>query len=397
MSTLPRFHFGFPAALLVAGMLVASGETGCATEESPLLLSSSSTSTGSGGEGGGTTSTAAKSLFDALEPTLIKECGACHQKGGAADTPFLGDPDAPKPDAYAAMTSWPGFVVQTAAKSRLLTHSKSVEHKGTKPSDELAAALETWLTEEAKSVKDVSQEQKPTIPPFKPILSGFNAVYLGALGAEFEGMAVTFLAEELTPSTLALTEIEVHPTSNFGVKLTHPLFTVYAAGSTNGAPDPVDSFSNVTLELAAGQAGLLGPGLVVLTNWKPNARLSLAFEAAVAIDPNGGTDPNAMPCKASESFSLNAAPSFVPCFACHNGKDSSANGAVDMSKLMSDPGAACGQILNRVNLISPAKSQLFVTTNPSGSATHPFKFGGKAATYNAFKTSVTLWINDEAK
>lgn len=400
MAFLPTLNLARSAAMLLAGVGLAWSDAGCGTEDSPLLLSSSSTTTsvGSGGAGGGgAVANQGKELFDALEPILVKECGPCHTTGGPADTPFLGDPDSKMPDPYTTMTSWPGFLVKSSAKSRLLTHSSSVEHKGTKPSDALVGALEAWLTEEAKAIKDVSKEELPTIPPFKPIVLGFNAVYLGALGENFDGMAVTFLAEELTPSTLSLTEIEVHPTSKFGVKLTHPLFTVFPSGSVDGDPDPVDSFSNVVLELAAGQAGLLGPGLVVLANWKPNARLSLAFETALAVDPNGTVDPNATPCTALDSFKTNAAPKFTPCFACHNGADGAANGAVDMSELMSNPGHACGQILNRVNQMSPAKSQLFVTTNPSGAATHPFKFGGSAANYNAFKSSVTLWINDEAK
>lgn len=386
-----------PATILAGSLMLAATGTGCGAEETPLLLTSASAATGSGTGGAGGDANHGGELFNELEPLLVKECGACHATGGPADTPFLGDPDSKKPDPYTTITSWPGFVVKDPAKSQLLVHSVSAEHKGTKPSDELKAQLLAWLTEEASSIKDVSMEAKPTIPPFKPIVSGFNAVYLSALGSEFEGMAVTFQAELLTATTLSLTEIEVHPTSKFGVKLTHPLFTVFPSGSVNGDPDPVDSFSNVTVELKAGEAGPLGPGMVVLTNWKQNARLSLAFEAALAVDPNGVPDPNATPCKALDSFNANAANPLGACFGCHNGNNASAKGAVDMSQLMSAPGLACGQVLNRVNLMAPGKSQLFITTNPSGSASHPFKFGGSAANYNTFKNSVTLWIQDEAK
>lgn len=383
------------AAVATAAMVGASG-IGCGSEPTPLLIGSSSSS-GVGGSGGGDGENQGREMFDLLLPDFTKECASCHAVGGPADTPFLGDPETGKPDPYERVTSWPGFVVKDPTKSRLLVHSVSSEHKGTKPSDALKSALEAWLEEEAKAVKDVSEEPQPTIPPFKPIVGGFNAVYLGALGPGFEGMAVTFQAEELTATTLSLTEIEVHPTGKMGVKLTHPLFTVYRPGTIQGDPDPVDSFSNVTVELVAGASGPLGPGLVVLTNWKAGSKLSLAFETATVIDPNGGVDPNASPCKALEPFQTNAAPALGPCVACHGGTNSSAQGALDMSDLTADPGLACGQVRNRVNLMAPGKSQLFVTTNPAGATTHPFKFGGNAGQYNTFKDAVTLWIQEEAK
>jgi hypothetical protein len=388
--------FVVPAVAMLAFAALASTGTGCGSSDSPLLISTSSSSSGAGGGGGaGGSENIGRELFEALLPDMAKECGACHSTGG--DTPFLGDPTTGKPDPYMTITSWQGFVVKEPKKSDLLVHSVSKEHKGIKPSDALYAKMLEWLTEESLYVADVSNEEQPTIPPFKPIVGGFNAVYLGALGPGFDGMAVTFVAEELTPTSLSLTDIEVHPTSKLGLKLVHPLFTVFEKGSIDGDPDPVDSFSNVTLELQPGTAGVLGPGTVVLTNWQSESRLSLAFESATVIDPNGMVDPNATPCKAVESFAANAAPALNVCFQCHGGADPQAQGAVDMSELMSAPDKACGQVLNRVNPSAPAKSQIFVTTNPGNQAAHPFKFAGNMAQYNTFKDAVTKWIQEEAK
>lgn len=379
-------------------LVVGTGSgLGCGAEESPLLIGASSSASAGGGApgtGGGTPENLGRQLFEELLPQMVKQCGSCHVTG--TDTPFLGDPETGKPDPYERITTWPDFVVKDPKKSYLIVHSTSSDHKSAKPSAELKADLETWLAEESKSIADVAAETQPTIPPFKPIIGGFNAVYLTGLGDEFEGMAVTFQAEELTPTSLALTELEVHPTSKLGVKLVHPLFTVYEKGSVDGDPDPVDSFSNVTVELQPGTAGALGPGTVVLTNWKEESRLALAFEVALIIDPNGAVDPNATPCKAVDAFTTNAAPALAPCFACHGGSDGQAQGAIDMSELMDAPEKTCGQVLNRVNPSSPEKSQIFVTTNPSNQAAHPFKFGGNTGQYNTFKDAVTQWIQEEA-
>lgn len=392
-----KYSLGFvlPAAAAVATMSLAWSGVGCGSEDTPLLITTASSSSTGGGGGAGGGDNQGRALFEALLPQMAKECGACHSAGG--DTPFLGDPTTGKPDPYTTITSWQGFVVKEPKKSDLLVHSASKEHKGTKPSAALYADLLGWLTEEAKAVADVSAEEQPTIPPFKPIVGGFNAVYLGVLGPGFDGMAVTFIAEELTPTSLSLTDIEVHPTSKLGLKLVHPLFTVFEKGSIDGDPDPVDSFSNVTLELQPGTAGVLGPGTVVLSNWKSESRLSLAFESAAVIDPNGMVDPNATPCKAPEVFAATAAPALNACFPCHGGADAQAQGAIDMSELMSTPEKTCGQVLNRVNPTAPAKSQIFVTTNPGNQAAHPFKFGGNMAQYNTFKDAVTQWIQEEAK
>ena len=71
-------------------------------DESTLVRTptSSSGSGGSGGEsatGGGTPADDARASFATLLPSFIDECGGCHVIGGAADTPFLGDPDKGTP------------------------------------------------------------------------------------------------------------------------------------------------------------------------------------------------------------------------------------------------------------------------------------------------------------
>jgi mono/diheme cytochrome c family protein len=361
---------------------------------------------GAGGEsGGGDTGGAApnngKALFAALEGDLYKACGSCHDAGGIADTPFLAGPDI-----YATIVSWPGLVVQDAAESKLLTYPVAGPQHTYKKldsdtyKDTLYPAVKAWLIEEGKNIVTTTLDAaagKLHIEPFAPII-GFNAVYLDALGADYTGMALTFNAVLVDQHVLELDELEVHPTAALGVHLVHPLFSVYPIKKEND-PDPVDSLSNVDQSFESGQAGTLGPGTLILTNWQKGAKLSVAFEKIEPITPpvdagaDGGPEGG---CKDVASFNTNAAGLLKQnCQGCHGGQNPQAQGAVDMSALASDPAAACSQIKNRVTPANATASQLFITTDPGGNAAHPFKFGGDGGKFNAFKQSVSQWISAE--
>lgn len=394
---------GFALTLIAAATLASGLGGGCDDGTGPQQLVLA-TSSGSGGSDGGGSPNLGEEMFRALEADLVKECGTCHKLGGLADTPFLGDPDSKNPDPYDVMTSWPDFIVKDWATSLLLSWPASGSHGGSSPSEALTAALEAWLEEEAKAVEDVSDAMSPTIAPKKPIM-GFNSLYLDALGADFTGMAITFWAEELTDKSLALTEIQLYPTPKLGLKFEHPLFVVYPIGTIDGEPDPIDSFSNVGGEVEAGKPSIVGPGTLVLNNWKKGAKLSIAFDTLDVVDPAGGGGGMGAgggtvddgPCKALDAFTAEAAPALSPCLGCHGGGNGAATNAVDMSDLDNDVSSACGQILNRISLKNPPQSQLFVTTNPQGGASHPFKFGGNTNNFNNFVNAVTKWVQAESQ
>lgn len=356
----------------------------------------------SGGEGGsgGSVGNQGKALFDAMDQELYDACGSCHDAGGVADTPFLAGPDR-----YQSLLSWPGIVMKDASESKLVTYpiAASKEHSYKKiDAPELKTTLlpkvKAWLEAEAKLIVTTeAPDAGKFIAPFTPII-GFNAVYLDALGGEYTGMALTFNADAIGESALALDNLEVHPTAKLGVHLVHPLFIVYPKGK-KGDPDPVDSFSNVDQYFDAGKAGTLGPGTLVLTNWVQGAKLSVAFQA---IEPfssevgDGGTGGGDGGCKNVDAFIASAQQLLQQnCFGCHGGGNAGAKGAVDMSSLNSDPAAACAQVKNRVTPEDPAKSQLFITTDPGGNAAHPYKFGGNNGNFNAFRTQVSEWITAE--
>lgn len=333
-------------------------------------------------------------LFEALYEDLDQSCGGCHTRSGTSNTPFLGAEDASLDEVYAAVTSWPDVVVrQPSTRSVLITWPRQGHFNGPTP-EPLEARLVEWLEEEAEVIAD-SPEGKPFIPPFRPILDELNAVYLDDFGPEFEGMSITFIAREIGPTTLSLTQLEVFSNVSWALAFEHPLFTVYPAGSLEGQPDPGDSFSNVTQEVFAGQSAELGPGELILTNWVQDGKLSIAFESIDVFE--GGDGGGVDGCAALPVFEQEAAPLLDANCAtatCHGG-DTSAGNALDMRDLGSDPASACSQLLNRVLLTNPAGSQIFLNTDPQGGAGHPFKFQQDLARFVAFRDGVTIWIEAE--
>lgn len=404
-SSSSRRTVALVVASLCAPLLgVAPVMSGCAQQPDSLLSADvgpgagSATSSDATKDAGGASAQPNQGAqkFAAIEAPMVAACGTCHDVGGIADTAFLAGPDR-----YHTIVSWPHVVDPDPANSVLLKHAVAGGgHSGTNLDsallkDSLLPQVKDWLAEEAKGIAAPPADAGKLVEPFVPIL-GFNAVYLDALGDDFKGMAITFSADELSADVLDLGQIEVHPTSKNGVHLAHPLFTVYPAGGA-ADPDPVDSFSNVDQSFDVGQAGELGPGSLVLTNWKKNARLSVAFEKIElysASPPDAGAEGGAPDgCNDVGAFTQNAAPLLQnDCFGCHGGANAQAKAAVDMSKLGKDAPAACGQIKNRVKPSDPAQSQLFVTTNPGGNAAHPYKFGGSDAKWQSFRTSVSKWI-----
>jgi mono/diheme cytochrome c family protein len=329
-----------------------------------------------------------RSLFAEIEPELFKSCGDCHDAGGFADTPFLRGPDR-----YKSMVSWPGFIVKDPGASKLVTYPVSgSSHMGPSLDDALLPRVQAWLEEEAKALNGEAVQSVSATLPRAPI-DGFNSVYLEDFGGSFKSMAVTYIAGELSPTMLGLTAIEVHPSSKSGLRIVHPLFVVHPAGG-DADPDPIDSFSNVDRTFPKGVSGQLPPGSLLLPNWSRDAKLSIAFE--VIEELAGGPGGEAKGCKDLDTFKALAEPLFAThCLACHGGGMSGAQAAVDMSGLMGDSAAACGQILNRMSPESPGTSQIFIMTDPDSGAAHKFKFNQDENEFEEFKEVVSAWIQAE--
>src|SRR5262249_48560756 len=243
---------------------------------------------------------------------LVDACGNCHDAGGIADTPFLKEP------RYETITAWPGIITKDPTQSKLVTHPVAGGgHQGTvnldsdNLKDTLFPKVKEWLAweAEAKNIAATPDDQKgKSIDPFAPIL-GFNAVYLTSLSPDLAGMAITFNAQELTSSTLELTELQVHTTATQGVHIVHPLFSVYPKGGSPD-PDPADSFSNLDQYIDYSKSDPLGPGTLLLTNWVKEGKLQISFEKIeqyTTLEPDGGTDGGPTGgCKDIDSFNTNA-------------------------------------------------------------------------------------------
>lgn len=384
------------------GAAVALSAVGC-EEQRPTLEPTSN----EGGSTSGTSTTSstsagvdkARQLFDGLSGELMSACGSCHDAGGFADTPFLREP------RYESITSWPGIITKDPSESMFLSYAVSGGgHSGTNlDSDSLVNTLmpkiQEWLAEESKAIADTPVEQQgKSVDPFAPIL-GFNAVYFDSIDKAFSGMAITFNANELTPSSLELTNVEVHTTAKMGIHMVHPLFSVYPKGGDPN-PDPADSFSNVDQYIDYGKSDALGPGTLILTNWVQGGKLQISFEnietysSMSGTGGGGGTDGG---CIDVDSFITNAKGSFGQCLGCHGGDNGQATAAVDMQGLVNDADVpnACAQIRNRVNPDNPPQSQLFITTDPNGNAAHPYKFNQNQGAFDGFEAAVSVWIADE--
>jgi mono/diheme cytochrome c family protein len=389
-SSLPYFTALLGGAVAIGAATSATG--GCSEPTNNPIIPGGAT-VGSGATDAGPASNG-EPLFRALEQDLYDACGSCHDAGGIANSPFLRGPDR-----YDSVLQWRNLVTKPATDSLFLTWSVTGGgHSGINldalPS--LEEAVTAWLEEEALGIGDPVADVGPSIKPITPIL-GFNALYLDALGAEYTGMALTFYANELTETTLQLTNLEVQPTFKLGVHLVHPLFVVFPKNE-EAEPDPIDSFSNLDDYFPAGEVEALGPGTVVLTNWSKGARLSVAFEKIEPFsseNPDGGDGGPTGGCLDVDSFIANAQGPLAVCGSCHSGQNGGATGAIDMTELTTNAAAACSQVRNRIKPDDPPASQVFISTDPNGNSGHQFKFNGDANAFNAFRTSLSVWITAE--
>jgi hypothetical protein len=161
--------------------------------------------------------------------------------------------------------------------------------------------------------------------------------------------------------------------------------------------DAVDRFSEIEVDVAEGASAPVGGGLAVLLGVQPTSQMSVHF---LSIEPARGTGGGlGGGCKAVPAFTASARQALsTSCVVCHGGANAQANAAVDMSAVNDQTpegqAAACGQILGRVNLTTPPISGVFLAPDPASGTAHPFKFP-TAAAFDAFRTSLLAWIDQE--
>lgn len=357
---------------------------------------------GTGGSGGSASGNTPRDFFmNVVYPAMLAQpdgCDACHNLGGSADLPFMGNPKG-APEPYDAMTTWPGIVVKDPKKSIVVVHPAMDSHgAGQAPtiSDSLRSKILEWLDMEADNLPDPQGGVVYQVAPFKPILGGaLNQVYLDDLDASLTYASITFNAKELAEDLLQIKNLEIHPVEGQSIHIIHPLFTVYPQKS-EADPDPVDSFSGVDqiFTLDTGEV-VLGTGELILTNWRKEAYLGIAFEM-IKNEGGGGV---ASGCKDVAMFQEKVVPQMKVCAdMCHGGTNVQANATMDLSKLNDNPpDAACAQVRARITPGDPAISSIITQTDPLNQAVHMYKFMGNKNKYAAFKDAVSPWIISEAQ
>jgi mono/diheme cytochrome c family protein len=312
-------------------------------------------------------------------PLVTGTCSGCHA-GSDPAVQWM----KPAPDEYTAMLAWPNLVnLETPSTSTLLIKG---QHQGPPWSADQATLILGWIDAE----RDEHPPEMTVETNAVDVVEGANTLSLDAIGSV--GSSVTFTAQKLT-NGLYLSQVRI-TAGPMGVHIKHPLFVTWM--DTTPTPDGADSFDTVELDLMANQTATLGGGLVMLPNVPSTAKLSVSFQM---IGPPVGSGTTTLAgCKVVSSFTTNARPRLsTSCVGCHGGANGGATNAVDMTKVNdtspAGQAAACGQILGRVNLTTPAQSGILLAPDPASGVAHPFKFA--AADSTTFRNSLTTWINAE--
>jgi hypothetical protein len=344
---------------------------------------------GDAGPDANVTAQLARDTFETeIEPLLTGFCAACHAADDSVG--FM----APNPDMYEAVRSWPDLMnLEKPASSALVTKGA---HDGPAWTVDQIPALVSWINLEADA-SGIEPVDEPETEAFAPII-GVNTVDLTGIG--LPSSRLTFRLEKLQVG-FYISELMLTAGPD-GAHVVHPLFVTWTGDEP--APDPIDRFNDVDLNVEPETSQMVGGGTLVMVDIAPDAMLSIHFEIAEPVyepgGPGGGPGGLGGGCKNVAAFTANAqGPLSASCTGCHAGGDAQASAATDMTQLNDlSPEAqaqACAQILSRVNLEDSINSGIFIAPDPGSGAGHPFKFGGDAAAFEAFRNALLVWIAQE--
>jgi cytochrome c553 len=373
----PHGRFAPARSSLLVGVLALA--TGCPTAGDITA----------GGPDADVDAEAARNAFDTdVAPELSGFCSACHAVTG--DIGFL----AASPNVYDNVRSWPGLLdLERPNNSALLT--KGV-HDGPAWTADQAVKIQAWIVLEAKAG---GVEPAPDIETeaFSPVV-GINTVDLTPIG--LTGSTITFRLEKLQVG-FYLSELMLNGGAG-GARVVHPLFVTWIDDVP--APDPIDRFAGLELDVAEATSQMIGGGTMVMVDVAPDAKMSIHFAVAEPAVGGGGGGGGGGGlgggCQNVAAFTANAQPVLAQrCAGCHAGSDIQATSATDMTRIADltpeGQAAACAQILSRVNLTDANLSGIFIAPDPQSGATHPFKFMGDVNAFQAFKNALLVWIAQE--
>jgi hypothetical protein len=344
-----------------------------------------------GGPGGGTNP---EPLFRDLEADLVKTCGGtngtCHVRGSFQQAPtWLGGPDA-----YATIKKYHGILPATkeVGDSILLTQIRHAGPSLTDAPNNLFARVSDWLSAE------VPGPPLPNTGAFS-VQSGFNSVPLDTVASGLTNARLTFLATD-SNRTLTLSALKIVAPTNANVKIDSPFFVILPRSGKVKADPEVNGFKG-ELTIPAGASVDLFTGKMILLRWDPTGRLKVAFNKIESTPGQGA----ATGCTALELFKSSALPAMgmpveiLPdddmnpdpdggeppplgqgsCLGCHAKQPDRADApepavqAMDLRAVTTDPGAACAQAKNWINLQNRAQSTILLNPTGKGNPQHPMK------------------------
>lgn len=215
--------------------LLLAAAVGCAGELDPMTGgdgSGNGDGTGGGdGDGTGGDNAQARALFDALHPTLMAECQACHlgtnDAASVANGPDVLGPD-PDPDAVydslingVSIVDGAAIIAASPADSKLYFYG-SVPHTGSLGMSEgLAAQVEDWIIAEAQANGEAPEEEDPGEDPGEPEpptgpTDRFQALQMFASCMRYEDFQATTMDEISEIATDQGACNKCHGTGNFG-------------------------------------------------------------------------------------------------------------------------------------------------------------------------------------
>src|SRR5262249_40311894 len=148
--------------------------------------------------------------------------------------------------------------------STLLTKGR---HEGPELAPPLRGQVRDWLQAEA----DAMVLEKPVATDPQPVTAGDGAIDLSKVGVP--GSKLTFKAE-LAAMVLNLTGMTIAAPAKSDLHAVAPVFAVVHG---DGKITVDMSFSNVDMTVAAGKSALLTPGILIITGWDAQAKLSVGF------------------------------------------------------------------------------------------------------------------------
>jgi hypothetical protein len=353
---------------------------------------------------------ARKAYNEKARPHLDAYCASCHS-GTDPSIAFLEGAD-PMAQRRKLLDFDPAVVnFEAAQSSRILTKGA---HSGPGLTSQQSSDILQWITAERDAAGATGTlDSGLETARFTPILctSGepgsatcpFTYVDISNLVPGWAGTRIKFVATPLSQD-LYVTWLSIEGGPE-GVYLEHPLFVSWPPEG-NPVPDGFDRFFNVKLNMMPNaEEVMIGGGTAAFIDFAPTNQLTIHFKVVDRYrpDPDTGTEPGtgAIGCRQLASFITNArTPIQNNCGSCHaNVNNGNARGALDIVGIASTDDTVlqqvCNQVRTRINFQDTNNSGFYLAPNPSVQSSHPFKFGGSQANFDAFKAAVDPWVQAE--